>query len=36
MEIPGALLDMGYYLDKYGDDIAAFGMGVMMNTPHRS
>ncbi len=34
MAIPGALLDMGYYFDKYGDDIAAFGMGVMMNTPH--
>lgn len=34
VEIPGALLNMGYYTEKYGDDIAAFGMGIMMNTPH--
>ena len=25
---------MGYYLDKYGDDIAAFGVGVLTGTPH--
>lgn len=25
---------MGYFLDKYGDDIAAFGVGVVYGTPH--
>lgn len=25
---------MGYYLDKYSDDITAFGLGVLANTPH--
>ena len=25
---------MGYFVDKYGDDIAAFGAGVIYGTPH--
>mgnify|MGYP006963453700 CR=1 FL=1 len=25
---------MGYYFDKYSDEIAAFGLGVLANTPH--
>lgn len=34
VEIPGALLNMGYFYDKYSDDIAAFGLGYIATSPH--
>jgi hypothetical protein len=34
MEVPGAVLDMGYFLDKYTEELVSFGLGIAYGTPH--
>ena len=34
MEVSGALLDMGYFFDKYTEELVSFGLGIAYGTPH--